>query len=112
MVTATLLVVLITDAAPIIGPRLSGVLAAFPVYAAILTVFAHRSGAAPAAAVLRGLLLGLFAFAGFFLVLGLALERAGLALAFIAAIAAALAIQAASLRLVLHAPVARRATAL
>jgi hypothetical protein len=50
--------------------------------------------------VLRGLLLGLFAFAGFFLVLGASIERLGLVAAFLAATAAALAIQAASLAFV------------
>ena len=104
MVIATLLVVFITEAAPVLGPRLSGVLAAFPVYAAILTVFGHRSGAASAVQVLRGLLLGLFGFAAFFLVLGLLIERAGIALAFTAAIATALAIQMSSLGLVLRSP--------
>src|SRR2546421_570766 len=43
--------------------------------------------------VLRGLLLGLFAFAGFFFVLALSIERAGIAQAFAAAIAAALILQ-------------------
>jgi hypothetical protein len=104
MVTATLVVVSITEAAPALGPRLSGALGAFPVYAAILTVFGHRSGAASAVQVLRGLLLGLFGFAGFFLVLGLLIERAGLVLAFAAAIAATLAIQGGSLVLVLRSP--------
>ena len=104
MVIATLLVVFITEAAPVLGPRLSGVLAAFPVYAAILTVFGHRSGAASAVQVLRGLLLGLFGFAAFFLVLGLLIERAGIALAFTAAIATALAIQMSSLGLMLRSP--------
>jgi hypothetical protein len=104
MVIATLLVVFITEAAPVLGPRLSGVLAAFPVYAAILTVFGHRSGAASAVQVLRGLLLGLFGFAAFFLVLGLLIERAGIALAFTAATATALAIQMSSLGLVLRSP--------
>ena len=42
---------------------------------------------------LRGLLLGLFAFAGFFFVLALSIERAGIAQAFAAAIAAALILQ-------------------
>jgi len=101
MVTATVLVVALTEAAPVLGPRLSGVLAAFPVYAAILTVFGHRAGAAGAVQVLRGLLLGLFGFAGFFLVLGLLIERAGIALAFTIASASALAIQTGSLTLVL-----------
>jgi hypothetical protein len=104
MVIATLLVVLITGSAQTLGPRLSGVLAAFPVYAAILTVFGHRSGPAAAVQVLRGLLLGLFGFAGFFLVLGVLIEPAGLGVAFAAAIAATLAIQAGSLVLVLRSP--------
>jgi hypothetical protein len=103
MITAMLIVVAITEAAPTLGPRLSGVLGAFPVYAAILTVFGHRSGAAASATqVLRGLLLGLFGFAGFFLVLALLIERAGLALAFTGALAATLTIQASSLILVLR----------
>jgi hypothetical protein len=110
MVTATAVVVLITEAAPVLGPRWSGVLGAFPVYAAILTVFGHRAGGVGSAVqVLRGLLLGLFGFAGFFLVLGLAIERGGVALAFGAAIATTLAIQAASLGLVLRGPKSLRA---
>ena len=47
--------------------------------------------------VLRGLLLGLFALAGFFLTTALYLETAGIALAFAAAIVVALVLQAASL---------------
>jgi hypothetical protein len=102
MVIATVVVVLITEAAPVLGPRLSGVLGAFPVYAAILTVFGHRSGAAAAVQVLRGLLLGLFGFAGFFLALGLLIERAGVAPAFTVAIVTTLGIQASSFGFVLR----------
>jgi hypothetical protein len=43
--------------------------------------------------VLRGLLLGLFAFAGFYLALALLLERVGIGAAFSAAILSALAVQ-------------------
>jgi len=100
MVVTTVLVIALTELAPVLGPRLSGVLAAFPVYAAILTVFAHRAGPAPAVEVLRGLLLGLFSFAGFFVVLSGLIERLGVAGGFVAAIAAALTIQAASLAFV------------
>jgi len=100
MVITTALVVALTELAPVLGPRLSGVLAAFPVYAAILTVFAHRAGAAPAVEVLRGLLLGLFSFAGFFVALGGLIERLGVTGGFVAATAAALAIQAGSLAFV------------
>jgi len=102
MVSATVVVLLITGFAASLGPRLSGILATYPVYAATLTVFAHRAGPGPAVQVLRGLLLGLFAFAGFFLILGLSLSRAGVAMAFGLAIAGALLIQGASLALVMR----------
>ena len=100
MAITTALVVALTELAPVLGPRLSGVLAAFPVYAAILTVFAHRAGAVPAVEVLRGLLLGLFSFAGFFVALSGLIERLGVTGGFVAATAAALAIQAGSLAFV------------
>ncbi len=97
MLITTVLVVGLTALAPTLGPRLSGLLATFPVYAAILTVFAHRAGPAPAVQVLRGLLLGLFSFGAFFLVLGGSIERLGIAAGFGAATAAALAVQMGSL---------------
>jgi hypothetical protein len=98
MVVATAFVLLLTGMAPMLGPGLTGLLAPFPLYAAILAIFAHHlEGPASAAGVLRGLLLGLFAFAGFFLVLAVLIERAGIAPAFAAAIAVAIALQAGSL---------------
>jgi len=98
MVVATALVIGLTAAAPLLGPRLAGLLSPFPLYATVLAVFAHRlQGAEPAISVLRGLLLGLFAFAGFFLTIALYLEPAGIALAFAAAIVVALTVQAATL---------------
>lgn len=102
MIVTTVIVLALTSAAPALGPRLSGLLATFPVYAGILTVFAHQQeGPAPAIQVLRGLLLGLYTFAGFFFVLGVTIDRFGIAIAFAAAILTALALHAASLRLVL-----------
>lgn len=69
----------------------------YPVYAAVLTVFAHRSsGPAAAVAVLRGVVLGLFAFATFFFVLASLLGRIDTAAAFVCATAAALLVQALS----------------
>lgn len=94
----TSFILTLTGVAPLIGPRLTGLLTTIPLYASILTVFAHRhQGAAAASHVLRGLLYGLFAFAGFFLTLNLLLERTGLAAAFLSAIAVALTIQGTSL---------------
>jgi hypothetical protein len=97
MVVATGLVVLLTGVAPLLGPRLAGLLAPFPLYGAVLAGFAHRfQGANSAVGVLRGLLLGLFGFATFFLVLS-GLLPYGIVVAFALAIAAALVVQGASL---------------
>jgi hypothetical protein len=98
MAVATAFVVVITAMAGSLGARLAGLLAPFPLYAAVLAAFAHAlDGASAATSVLRGLLLGLFAFTVFFLVLASALVRAGIGPAFALATAAALAIQGASL---------------
>ena len=101
MIVATVLILSLTAAASWLGPQMSGLLATYPIFATVLAVFAHRTeGRAAALDVLRGLLLGLFSFAGFFVVLGLAIERLGISLSFAAAIAAAIAVQAVSLALI------------
>ena len=90
----TSFIIVLTEMAPLLGSRLTGLLATIPLYTAILTVFAHRlNGSAGAASVLRGLLFGLFGFAAFFLTLSLLIERAGITVGFLAAIAAALIVQ-------------------
>jgi len=94
MVVATLIVGVLVGVAPALGPRFTGMLSPFPVYAAILTVFAHRGqGAAAGIGVLRGLLAGLFGFVGFFVVVAGAIERVGIAAAFVVATLVALAAQ-------------------
>ena len=100
MVLATALVLTITSSAVVLGPRLAGLLATVPLYASILAGFGHTL-AAPAAAidVWRGLLFGLFGFGAFYLMLALFLEPLGLA-AFGIAVAAALVMQALTLRIV------------
>lgn len=98
MVVATAFVLLLTALAPQLGPHLTGLLAPFPLYAAVLAVFAHQQhGPLPAARVLRGLLLGLFAFVAFFLTLAVALVPLGTGRAFAIAIVLALAVQGVSL---------------
>jgi uncharacterized membrane protein (GlpM family) len=94
----TSFILLLTGIAPMIGPRLTGLLTTIPLYVTILTVFSHRDqGPAAAAHVLRGLLYGMFAFTGFFITLNLLIERVNLSAAFGAAILAALVIQGSSL---------------
>ena len=98
MALATCFVALLTGVAPALGPRLTGLLAPFPVYGSILALFAHRQqGPTAAARVLRGLLLGLFSFAAFFVALASLLGRLSLAPAFLCATLAALTAQGGSL---------------
>src|SRR5258706_10731440 len=94
----TSFILLITEIAPYIGARLTGVLTTVPLNVSILTIFAHRhQEIAGAAGVLHGLLLGLFSFAGFYLTLGLLIEKSSLGIAFGAAILSTLVIQGLSL---------------
>ncbi len=94
----TSFILLITGSASFLGPRLTGLLTTVPLYVTILTIFAHRhQGPAAAAHVLRGLLYGLFAFAGFLITLGLLIERTGISSSFVSAIFVALAVQGTSL---------------
>jgi hypothetical protein len=93
----TSFILLITGVAPYIGARLTGLLTTIPLYISIMTTFAHRhQGHESAVNVLRGLILGLFSFAGFYLVLGLLIENSSLALSFGAATLATVLVQGAS----------------
>jgi hypothetical protein len=98
MTLATAFVVLITALAPDFGPRLTGLLAPFPLFTAILSAFAHQQyGPAAAIKVLRGLLMGLFSYASFFFVLAILLVPAGIAAAFAVAVLVMLILQGSSL---------------
>ena len=86
MVAALAIVLLITGTAASLGPRLSGLLSPFPVYATVLAAFTHQFEGAPAATrLLRGVMIGLFSFALFFAILSGTLFSWGLAPAFGAA---------------------------
>src|SRR5579872_1085881 len=94
MAVATGIVLILTTAAPVLGPHLTGLLTTFPVYASVLAVFAHhQQGPAAAQQVLRGLLLGLFGFASFFLVVAALIEHTGIGPAFAAAVLVVAAVQ-------------------
>ncbi len=104
MILATALVLTITGSATLLGPRLAGILATIPLYASILSGFAHTLvGPRAAIDVWRGLLYGLFGFGAFYLMLALFLEPVGLA-AFAIAIGAAVLMQAMTLRMVRRLP--------
>jgi hypothetical protein len=98
MLVATSFVIILTGIASVIGPRLSGLLTPFPIFATILGAFTHRfQGSAAACKLLRGVVTGSFTFAVFFLVIASLLEQWGIVLAFSAAIVAALLIHGTSL---------------
>ncbi len=89
-----LLVLLVTHFAAKLGPDLSGVFAMFPVMGTVLVLFTHRSaGAAATVQLLRGMLLGFYAFGTFCVVLAWALSATGVGLAFLCALSAAAVIQ-------------------
>jgi hypothetical protein len=97
----TSFILLMTSIAPYIGPRLTGLLTTIPLYAGILTIFAHRHhGHAGANSVLRGLILGLFSFAGFYLVLGLLIQNTSLLVSFGLATLSALVVQGTTLLII------------
>ena len=101
MAVATVLVLGLTALAPALGPTLSGLAASFPVFATTLVVFATRTyGAAHAVQALRGLVLGLYAFAACFFAIGETLVTLGIPTSFALGIAVALAVQGTTLLLV------------
>jgi hypothetical protein len=94
MLFAALLTLLATGVAERIGTGWTGLIAMFPVMSTLLAVFSHRAqGPAFAALILRGLATGLYALAAFCLVVAVALPRAGVAIAFAAAVAATALVQ-------------------
>jgi hypothetical protein len=100
VLVGTALIVGLTTLAPALGARLSGLVATYPVYVTTLTVFAHRqAGAGAALALLRGLVLGLYGWLGFFTIALATMPVIGILPAAACAVVGALAIQAVSLRL-------------
>jgi hypothetical protein len=99
MVLAAGFVLGLTSVSELIGAQLSGLLSPFPIFASVLSVFAHRhQGAAAAIHFLRGLAFGLVAFASFFLVVGAFVTEAPLAATYAGATVAAVVVNALSLR--------------
>jgi hypothetical protein len=98
MVIAAGFVFGLTSAAGALGPQLSGLLSPFPIFGLILAAFAHRGqGASGAARLLRGMVIGSFGFAVFFLVVALLVTKVPIPWTFALATAAALAVNGISL---------------
>lgn len=94
VLATVVMIVLLTVAAELLGPRIGGVLAGLPALASVLAVFTHRAyGSAAVVALLRGMASGMAGFVGFCAVVALLIVPAGIAPAFLVAAAAAALIQ-------------------
>jgi len=92
--SALALVLALTAAAGWLGPRLSGLLAPFPIIASVLAAFTHaQRGSAYAQRLLRGLVAGFVAFALFCFTLAVSLRSLGIGAAFALASGVALLTQ-------------------
>ncbi len=97
VIASAVLVVSVTYSAASLGPRLSGLFAMFPVINSVLAVFSHlQSGRQFTVNLLRGMVLGYYAFATFCLVLAISLAPLGLPLSFALAVGCATLVQGAS----------------
>lgn len=91
MLAAAAFVLGLTTFAEVLGPRLSGLIAPFPVFGMILAVFTHRQLGGPAAGgLLRGVVLGSWAYASFFMVVASLLPTWGIGWTYGLAVVAAL----------------------
>jgi hypothetical protein len=94
MLAGVALLLVLTYFAAGLGPRLSGLLAMFPTLGTVLAVFSHRhAGAEFAIHLLRGMVLGLYAFVAFTIVLAWSLTSFHTGAAFVLAIVSALLVQ-------------------
>ncbi len=94
MLAGAVLVMSVSAAAAGLGPRLSGFLAMFPVMGTVLVGFTHvQAGRDSAVQLLRGTMLGYFAFAAFCVAISLLLRAQPVAVSFCCAFVFALTIQ-------------------
>ena len=101
MAAAVGVLLLITGIASYIGPKWSGLISPFPVFVSVLGVFAHvQSGSAAAHQLMRGTLIGSFAFVAFFIAVALTVCDVSLPLVYLLATAVTLAVNVAMLRVV------------
>lgn len=109
---ALVLVLVITALSGPLGAKLSGLLAPFPVITSVLAAFTHaHGGTAQLELLLRNFLVGFYGFAAFCFVLAVALPSLATAPAFLLALAATLAVGAATLALRTRLAGGRRARA-
>jgi hypothetical protein len=105
VVMTAALVLALTAAGGLLGPRLGGMLAAFPVLASLLAAFTHAAhGGGAASDLLHGMVAGLIGFATFCLVIAIGLAPLGTVAAFGLGVVATLAVHATTLPFVARRP--------
>lgn len=93
MIVATAFIMLITAASAHLSPQIGGLIAPFPVFVLILTVFTHiRDGSAAAATLTRSVIAGSPAFGVFFVIVAFGMERFPLPLLYSSATIASIAV--------------------
>jgi hypothetical protein len=94
MMAGALLTLMVTSLSGWAGATWSGLLAVFPLLSSILSVSSHRAhGSAFVISLLRGMVLGRFSFAAFFLLLSFALRYQQPSIAFAEAVALSMFVQ-------------------
>jgi hypothetical protein len=95
MLLGAVIVGVLTTVAGALGPRWTGLLSSFPVFALVLGSFIHRGEGPPAAAaLLRGIVVGSLSHATMFALIALLVESRGLAPTYAWATVAAIAVNA------------------
>lgn len=90
-------VVSVTAVSTMLGPHLSGLVAAFPIITAVLSAFTHaQRGRDEAIRLLRGFTVGFFSFAAFCFVVAVTIRPLGVSRCFALATVLALCVQAAA----------------
>jgi len=112
MIVAAVVVVAVTALAGMLGPQLSGLLAAVPMLSSVLLVFTHRhEGSERARGILRGFVAGLVATSIFLEIVADGVVPLGVGPAFAVALAACLGYQAVAIRWIRREPLAPTAAA-
>jgi uncharacterized membrane protein (GlpM family) len=97
MAAGAAMVLLVTAVAEAVGAAWTGLIAVFPVMSSVLAVFSHRAnGPGFAAALLRSMVGGFYAFVAYCLSVAVLLEDRGVAVTFIVAVTAAVLVQGAA----------------
>jgi len=94
IVAATSLVILITEGASLLGPRWSGLLAPYPIYATVFAVFMHRfDGPTSSGPFLRGVVASALSSSAFFFTFSSTVLPLGIAISAILALSATVLVQ-------------------